>query len=142
MSRFGLKTEPINPSQTYVKNGVRLSVITPRILRVERSADGVFEDRPTQMVFERNFANPQFSVIENGTKVTILTKQKEFSVDLKTLSVSVKKDGKWVSSHSGKNLKGTARTLDFSWGRWQLQTLRVKLGKGIFSTSGVTEIDD
>ena len=142
MSRFGLKTEPINPSQTYVKNGVRLSVITPRILRVERSADGVFEDRPTQMVFERNFANPQFSVIENGNKVTILTKQKEFSVDLNTLAVSVKKDGKWVSSHSGKNLKGTARTLDFSWGRWQLQTLRVKLGKGIFSTSGVTEIDD
>ena len=142
MSRFGLKTEPINPSQTYVKNGVRLSVITPRILRVERSVDGVFEDRPTQMVFERNFANPQFSVIENGNKVTILTKQKEFSVDLKTLSVSVKKDGKWVPSHSGKNLKGTARTLDFSWGRWQLQTLRVKLGKGIFSTSGVTEIDD
>lgn len=142
MSRFGLKTEPINPSQTYVKNGVRLSVITPRILRVERSVDGVFEDRPTQMVFERNFANPQFSVIENGNKVTILTKQKEFSVDLNTLSVSVKKDGKWVSSHSGKNLKGTARTLDFSWGRWQLQTLRVKLGKGIFSTSGVTEIDD
>ena len=78
MSRFGLKTEPINPSQTYVKNGVRLSVITPRILRVERSADGVFEDRPTQMVFERNFANPQFSVTENGNKVTILTKQKEF----------------------------------------------------------------
>ena len=142
MSRFGVKTEPINPSQTYVKNGVRLSVITPRILRVERSVDGVFEDRPTQMVFERNFANPQFSVIENGNKVTILTKQKEFSVDLKTLSVSVKKDGKWVSSHSGRNLKGTARTLDFSWGRWQLQTLRVKLGKGIFSTSGVTEIDD
>ena len=142
MSRFGLKTEPINPSQTYVKNGVRLSVITPRILRVERSVDGVFEDRPTQMVFERNFANPQFSVTENGNKVTILTKQKEFSVDLNTLSVSVKKDGKWVSSHSGKNLKGTARTLDFSWGRWQLQTLRVKLGKGIFSTSGVTEIDD
>ena len=142
MSRFGLKTETIDPSQTYVKNGVRLSVITPRILRVERSVDGVFEDRPTQMVFERNFANPQFSVIENGNKVTILTKQKEFSVDLKTLSVSVKKDGKWVSSHSGKNLKGTARTLDFSWGRWQLQTLRVKLGKGIFSTSGVTEIDD
>ena len=142
MSRFGLKTEPINPSQSYVKNGVRLSVITPRILRVERSVDGVFEDRPTQMVFERNFANPQFSVIENGNKVTILTKQKEFSVDLKTLSVGVKKDGKWVSSHSGKNLKGTARTLDFSWGRWQLQTLRVKLGKGIFSTSGVTEIDD
>ena len=142
MSRFGLKTEPINPSQTYVKNGVRLSVITPRILRVERSVDGVFEDRPTQMVFERNFANPQFSVIENGNKVTILTKQKEFSVDLKTLSVSVKKDGRWVSSHSGRNLKGTARTLDFSWGRWQLQTLRVKLGKGIFSTSGITEIDD
>ena len=142
MSRFGLKTEPINPSQTYVKNGVRLSVITPRILRVERSVDGVFEDRPTQMVFERNFANPQLSVTENGNKVTILTKQKEFSVDLKTLSVSVKKDGKWVSSHSGKNLKGTARTLDFSWGRWQLQTLRVKLGKGIFSTSGVAEIDD
>ena len=142
MSRFGLKTEPINPSQTYVKNGVRLSVITPRILRVERSVDGVFEDRPTQMVFERNFANPQFSVTENGNKVTILTKQKEFSVDLKTLSVSVKMGGKWVSSHSGKNLKGTARTLDFSWGRWQLQTLRVKLGKGIFSTSGVTEIDD
>ena len=142
MSRFGTTAEPILDSKTALFDGVRLSVITDRILRVEKSADGVFEDRPTQMVLDRNFANPHFSTTKNGDKVRVLTKSTEFEVDLKTLKTAVVRDGKVVSSGSGKNLKGTARTLDFSWGKWQLQGGRVRLGKGLFSYSGVTEIDD
>lgn len=140
--RFSVSTTPVSKEQTVVKGDVRISVLTSRIIRVERSVDGTFEDRPTQTIFDRNFAKPEFSATENGDKVLVVTKDKEFSVNTKTLSVKVKKDGKWVGDKDGKNLKGTARTLDFSYGKWQLPSLRVKLGKGLFSTAGVVEIDD
>ena len=45
-----------------VKTGdLRLSVLSERVLRVERSCDGVFTDEPTQTVVDRSFAKPEFT---------------------------------------------------------------------------------
>ncbi len=144
MSRFGTVATPIDENKTIVLDGVRVSVITDRIIRVERSENGCFEDRPTQKILDRNFAKPHFTSEICGDKLLINTKSKEFKVDIKTLKVAVKDGNKWVSHKDGKNLKGTARTLDFSWGKFQLldKTLHVRQGKGLFSTAGVSEIDD
>ena len=143
MERFSaVLSSAISGDKTIIINDVRVSVITDRILRVERSLDGVFEDRPTQVVFERNFAKTHFNYEKNGNKLIVKTQKKVFSVDLNTLEVLVEKGEKWVGEKDGCNLKGTARTLDFSWGRWQLPSIRVKMGKGLFSTVGVVEIDD
>ena len=48
---------------------LRLSVLSERILRVERSKDGVFTDAPTQTVVNRSFSKPQFEVNEMADKV-------------------------------------------------------------------------
>ena len=132
----------ISEDKIVVIGAVRISVITDRILRVERSDDGLFEDRPTQVVFDRNFAKTHFTYEKTDDKVLVKTQRKVFSVDLNTLKVLVQEGKNWVGENDGINLKGTARTLDFSWGRWQIPSGRVNMGKGLFSTSGVTEIDD
>ena len=45
----------------------RFTVITEKILRMEYSADGVFEDRPSQMVWNRDLGKVNFkSEIVNG----------------------------------------------------------------------------
>ncbi len=143
MDRFSVGcSSQIDKEKTLIFDNVRVSVITDRILRVERSIDGVFEDRPTQVVFERNFAKTHFKYAKNDNKIVVETQKKVFSIDTNTLEVRVQKDEKWVGEKQGKNLKGTARTLDFSWGKWQLPSIRVDMGKGLFSTAGITEFDD
>lgn len=143
MKRFGIySSNNISSDKTVTFGNVRISVITDRILRVESSADGVFEDRPTQTVLDRNFTNTKFTIDKKDDKVLVLTKSKVFSVDTTTLEVRVKRGEKWVREKDGRNLKGTARTLDFSWGKWQLPSIRVDMGKGLFSTVGVAEFDD
>ena len=143
MARFWVETSKGIDEEKIIKIGdVRISVITDRILRVERGVDGVFEDRPTQVVLERNFAKPEFTYSKNDDKVLVVTKERQFSIDINTLKVAVERGGKWVGAGGGRNLKGTARTLDFSWGKWQLPSIRVDMGKGLFSTAGVTEFDD
>ena len=69
MDRFSVGcSSQIDKEKTLIFDNVRVSVITDRILRVERSMDGVFEDRPTQVVFERNFAKTHFNYKKNGNK--------------------------------------------------------------------------
>ena len=45
---------------TVIKNNVRLSVLTDRLLRVEVDKKKRFTDAPTQAVINRNFAHPEF----------------------------------------------------------------------------------
>ena len=143
MARFFMESSRrIDEDKTIIFGDARISVITDRIIRVERAVNGLFEDRPTQVVLERNFAKPDFSYEKIDDKVLVLTKERKFLIDTSTLNVSVERQGKWVSEKNGTNLKGTARTLDFSWGKWQLPSIRVDMGKGLFSTIGVTEFDD
>lgn len=131
-----------SPSETdetcmFVINNVRFSLLTPQLLRVECDKKGVFTDKPTQVVINRNFCKPQFKVIENGDVVIITTSKAIFIYDTKAkkmLSVALK-NGKTVSDYKKGNLKGTYRTLDNVDGS-------VKIGDGIMSKNGVSVIDD
>ena len=42
----------------------RFTVLTSRMLRMEYSEDGVFEDRPTQIVWNRKIDHPVFRVTD------------------------------------------------------------------------------
>lgn len=142
MTRFGFEVCPCDESCIIVDGRLRISVLSNRILRVELSTDGVFEDRPTQKIMNRNFAKPTFTVDNRADEVSIMTEACEFLVDKLTCAVLVRKDGLWSGAKHGKNLGGTARTLDFTYGRILLGRGILHLGKGIFSTGGVSEIDD
>ena len=55
-----------NPACVVQGDKYRFTVLTTRMLRMEYAEDGVFEDRPTQIVWNRNFDHPAFTVREIG----------------------------------------------------------------------------
>ncbi len=147
--RFSVDKAFIDEQKTIKIDNVRLSVITDRILRVEKD---FFEDRATQMVLCRNFGNPHFRCEKDGDKVLVVTRWCTFKVDPKTLLVSVIfKNNNEVTPSDVANLGGTARTLDGTmgnlgdWKKGDKKKDRFGTGnirKGIFASDGVSEIDD
>lgn len=135
---FGFKSESKTAKEfTVIKNDVRFSIITDRLLRVEVDRNLRFTDEPTQTVICRNFAAPQFKTIEDGNILIIITTKTIFKYDTKAhkmIGISLK-GGKNLTEYKQGNLKGTYRTLDQTAGA-------VNLGDGIMSRNGVAVIDD
>ena len=125
----------------------RFTVLTDRIIRIEYNEDGIFEDRATQIVVNRDFEIPEFELKKDDEKIEIVTEYmtliyytgRKFTPN----SLFAKFRGKNANSinnwHYGdgnkKNLKGTARTLDEVNGE-------CKLDSGILSRKNFTQIDD
>ena len=130
----------------------RFTVLTGRLLRIEWSDDGVFEDRPTRIALCRRFPVPPFTVAETEESLEIETEHLHLYYDKKPfteggLSVLLKgmikhKCDKW---HYGMpqnrlfdrttNLGGTCRTLDLVDGRCEL-------GDGLVDLHGFTVLRD
>ena len=51
----------------------RISILTDRLIRLEYSISGQFEDCATQTVLNRNFDIPNFRVWEKNDKLEIIT---------------------------------------------------------------------
>ena len=120
------------------KNGVRLTVITDRLLRVEVQNGSVFLDDPTQCVKCRSFASPQFTTHKKDEYVVeIKTAKCTFAFDFRArkLNSVLLEDGRNVTDFQKGNLHGTCRTLDGSNGK-------IKLNDGILSRDGVAFLDD
>ena len=63
-----------NPKAVVQGKNYRFTLITDRILRMEYDPEGIFEDRPSQVVLHRNFPAPEFSVKEKNGRLEIDTK--------------------------------------------------------------------
>ncbi len=155
MERYGCAAEPVREEQTIIQGNVRISVLSGRILRLERQESGHFEDRPSQKIACRRFASPEFHWITEGKRCTITTEETIFQIDLDTLRARIKfmHEGKrdWVDSRRVTPIGGTYRTLDNALGDRQLFGIengkkifmrKITLRDSIFSKEGVTEIDD
>lgn len=129
---FRMHFAPVaDPPAVVAVGGARFTVLTSRLIRMEFSSDGRFEDRATQTFWFRRQPVPTFSVVRGGAMVEILTEHLHlryrpstagFSKD--TLSVEIKATGAtWrFGDKDPDNLMGTARTLDQANGRVRLQT--------------------
>lgn len=133
--------------------GYRITVLTSRMLRLEHSPDGSFEDRPTQLVRDRSFAVPEFGVRETETSVELWTEHLHLRYDRgpftpSGLAVSMRQkaqgahfttwtygDPAWGTGAVPSNLGGTARTLDDVDGATPIET-------GLLSKDGYTVVDD
>ena len=118
----------------FEKNDIRISLITPRLLRTEK---GSFTDLPTQTVQNRDFCQPEYSLKEEAGCLYVTTELVSFKVDMKKGEVKAVtfKDGRTVTDFNKGRLPGTYRTLDTADGA-------VNLEKGITSLSGASVIDD
>ncbi len=117
-------------------NNVRVTVLTERMVRIEYSPEGKFTDLPSQSVWFRNFGKVEFTSKENADLLTVKTNKTEFIINNQTGSFkSALINGKQVPYSSGKNLKGTTRTLDQAYGPKELDD-------GVLARDGVSVYDD
>ena len=114
---------PLADAKSQVVAGkARFTILMPQLIRMEWAEDGVFEDRATLGVVNRNLPVPDFKVLRGKTRVRIVTEAVQleykgngaFSPD--NLKVVFRMDGKTAVWHpgmdDGANLMGTTRTLD------------------------------
>ena len=122
--RFIYKTTPKADEKAVISGDkFRFTVLTSRLIRMEYSQSGIFEDRATQVVINRKFDVPEFTVQDTGDLLIIrtadieLTYNKcEFSKDglkARYIGDNVRFDYGWCygQNYYG-NKKGTVRTLD------------------------------
>ena len=127
----------------YKNDHLRISLITPRLLRTETGANPdlsggcLFTDLPTQTVINRDFCQVDYSLDERESTITVSTDAACFTVNKKNgdvLSVCIDKIGT-ITDFTKGILPGTARTLDMANGE-------VKLENGIMSELGGSVMDD
>ena len=142
--RFSWPTAPAALPGNIVSTAcARFTVLTPRLIRMEYSPNGCFEDRASQSVFYRNFPANQYSVtsecgwlcIETDALILTYREGNPFAAD--TLSVRLKKEpaSLWHYGDDFEDLGGTVQTLDRVNGG-------IPLGRGVCSRNGFSVIDD
>ncbi len=144
----------IHPSPESVIQGDtwRISILTDRLIRIEWNPTGAFVDSPTQVVVNRSFPKPRFSLIDrpDGLQldtafVSLFYNKKPFTPA--GLRYALKKGSSrpygstWTYgeqptlNRASGNLGGTARTLDGADGA-------VDLEPGLLARNGIFVIDD
>lgn len=150
-SHFKMDYKSILPNTDNVIKGnkYRITVLSELLVRLEYSENGLFEDRPTELVMNRNFDKVKFEKKEDAKFINIttayftLTYQKEMPfVGSKVtpdqyLRIDLNNTDKfWYFGHPEvRNFKGTAFSLDGADGK-------ARYGKGLYSTDGFVSLDD
>ncbi len=127
----------------------RFTVLTSRLVRMEYAPDGAFENRPTQIVLNRDFEVPSFTVYETDTSLEIGTEHLNITYDKQEFSIyglAVKVRSACCGIYSTwrfsepvtEGLWGTARTLDQADGPIPLEPgLQSRIGGfGVLDDSG------
>lgn len=133
-----------NPRAIVLGPGVRFTVLTEQVLRLEYDPAEHFEDRPSQIFWYRQQPVPPFTVTVEADQIILETAHLQlryvitprgFAAD--TLSITLKSTG--TTWHYGdnnlQNLGGTIRTLDDINGP-------TRLDPGLMSRSGWAVVDD
>ena len=111
MNRFSLDARPKASKTIRVGNNIRISVLTPCLIRLEKDH---FTDLPTQTVWNRRFSEEEYTYHTDNGKLIVSTSETIFTVNLRSGEMEriLLSDGTVVTSFDTGNLLGTARTLD------------------------------
>lgn len=141
-----------NPSAIVRSGNMRFTVLMPELIRIEWSAEQIFEDRASFVVVNRNLPVPAFTKREENGYLYITTDKLQLRYKTGThpvgsdpcdpnLQITLQVNGENIVWYPGKkdpyNLKGTNRTLDNAEG-----DVRDWLEDGLLSRSGWAVIDE
>lgn len=147
---YRIQSEPVCRKENIVEGACyRFSILTSCLIRLEYTEHGIFEDRPTQVVWNRNLGIVDFQVSDQEDSLEITTDRIHLYYDKKRfcadgLYIEVKGgllpiENVWHYGDSVKmsegNLGGTKRTLDGANGA-------VPLENGLIAMSGYALLDD
>lgn len=123
--------------QIFIFGHCRLTVLTPRLIRVEHCPDGAFEDRASTAVWFRAFDVPPCKAALHRGTITLTTPEITLTVHARTGTPQTVtfSNGKTADCLNFGNLHGTCRTLDATFGPVPLQD-------GLVSRDGVSLLDD
>ena len=135
------------PGAVVTVGNARFTVLTDRLIRMEWAADGVFEDRASLAIVNRNLPVPKYSYSLKGDVLTISTSKVKLIYKggrFTSENLSVKFGmGTWKPGMSADgNLKGTTRTLDGCLGFEKLSKRETELENGILSRDGWALVDE
>ena len=118
----------------------RISILSERLVRLEYSPDGKFNDYETMIVKNRKFPNVEYSKVEDNNLLNIsthyftLTYLKNATFNSRTLTAKIENKIIWYYGQKEvRNLGGTIMSFDDN---------SFNLSKGLFSMDGVATIDD
>ena len=101
---YQVKTSPIALQENVIQGEkYRITVLTDCLVRLEYSQNGVFEDRPTKMVFHRDFPKTEFTVNRTAQGIEINTKSLRIDYNEKDFSANglcIKVKGGLTQYHS------------------------------------------
>ena len=137
-------------SAIFKDSNYRITVLTERLVRLEFSVDGTFNDKETILVKNRNFPVPVFKVEQDEKYLVIKTKYftlqylknkpflgQKFAPDTNLKVLLNGTDKMWYYSHpEARNYKTTGISLD------NIEGNKHKEVKGLYSTDGFVMIDD
>jgi len=146
---YHLEKRPVCHLENVVQGETyRITILTDQLVRFEYSKDGIFEDRATQVVLNRDFPKVDFEVKESEEELEITTKRLRIQYDKKkfseeglavyVLGVPLEYDTYHVQWRYGwklPNFGGTTRTLDQINGACEIEP-------GIMSPWGAATLDD
>ena len=145
LKKYAVPTHPLCSAGAVLQGrNYRISMLTTALIRFEYSEDGKFEDHATQMVYNREFPVPEFRVVEKEETLDIYTKDLEIHYDKQKFTpggLMVRVAGGmagervWHYGEETKDLRGTARTLDWANGE-------IPLEHGIMSKDGFSVLND
>lgn len=142
------KTSPIALKENVVSwLDYRITVLSERLFRIEKSPNLKFRDSATQSVWFRNAEKQTFSVNQTNAELVIKTKSITLKILPERQDCTIILDGKELPICNDQNLKGTYRTLDRCDGDLYIspqtnELYNVELSNGVCSLSGVAVHDD
>ena len=152
VNTFAREYNPVaSPDAVVTSGNTRFTVLLPRVIRMEYSAEGQFEDHASLVFINRNLPVPNFKKNIKDGWLTIQTdaiklKYKigtgEFTPDNLNLTFEygdMSKSWQFGMVNNG-NLLGTTRTLDVTNG--EADGNKIHLDEGIISREGWVVIDD
>ncbi len=141
-----------DPEAVVMAGNARFTMLTDRLIRMEWSENGKFEDNATLAIVNRNLPVPEFSVKKTGNGIRITTKSVTLNYDgngkfnESNLNVAFRMNGRTViwrpGMDEGGNLMGTIRTLDGCEGFSKFTKRGDEMDKGIISRDGWAIVDE
>ncbi|MFN8285226.1 MAG: glycoside hydrolase family 31 protein [Chitinophagales bacterium] len=152
---FAQHYQPVANAASVVSAGnARFTVLSEGVIRMEYSADTVFNDQATITILNRNLPAPAFKTKTESGWLVISTSCLTLSYklgsgpfnkcNLKIDYADAKHTFSWKPGmRNTKNLHGTTRTLDGTLGQFSFQTLKkINTGEGLLSRNGWALIND
>jgi alpha-glucosidase (family GH31 glycosyl hydrolase) len=153
MQQFVLDTSLGKAQEKAVIKGkfYRITILTDRLVSFEYNKNGHFEDRPTQLVWNRRFDVPAISVKEDDTYLEITTryfsisytKEKNYSGNklipggnLRVTLLNTDTEKIWYFNHPEVRNYGSSNV------SFEEFDVKAKNAKGLYSTDGFVSIDD